>query len=214
MNISTKGIPKKGLPSGFLYVDDVIEDCIVDAKYSGTDNFLGRPVDGYNAPLVVVTKEAAQRLVKAAAVLRNKGYVIKLFDSYRPQRAVDDFMRWGQDVEDCRRKPLHYPSEEKTDLFVKGYIAGKSGHTRGCAVDLTIVDIHTHLELDMGSIFDFMDIRSRHGASGLTALQEDNRAILRDAMLANGFRLYKEEWWHYIVDPEPYPDTYFNFPIE
>lgn len=214
MNISTKGIPKKGLPNGFLYVDDVIEDCIVDAKYNGTDNFLGRPVDGYNAPLVVVTKEAAERLIQAAAVFRNKGYVIKFFDSYRPQRAVDDFMRWGADIEDCRRKPIHYPNEEKIDMFIKGYIVEKSGHTRGCAVDLTIVDIYTHQELDMGSIFDFMDIRSHHGAQGLTPLQENNRAILRETMLAHGFRLYTEEWWHYIVDPEPYPETYFNFPVE
>lgn len=214
MNISTKEIPKKGLPEGFLYIDDIIEDCIVDAKYAGTDNFLGRPVDGYNAPLVVVTKEAAERLVRAATALRQKGYVMKFFDAYRPQRAVDDFMRWGADTGDCRRKPVHYPNEEKRDMFAKGYIAEKSGHTRGCAVDLTLVDVHTHQELDMGSIFDFMDVRSHHGAKGLTPLQEGNRAILRDAMLKNGFRLYEEEWWHYIVDPEPYPDTYFDFPIE
>lgn len=214
MNISTKEIPKKGLPEGFLYIDDIIEDCIVDAKYAGTDNFLGRPVDGYNAPLVVVTKEAAERLVRAATALRQKGYVMKFFDAYRPQRAVDDFMRWGADTGDCRRKPVHYPNEEKRDMFAKGYIAEKSGHTRGCAVDLTLVDAYTHQELDMGSIFDFMDVRSHHGAKSLTPLQEGNRAILRDAMLENGFRLYEEEWWHYIVDPEPYPDTYFDFPIE
>ena len=214
MNISTKGIPKKGLPAGFLYVDDVIEDCIVDAKYAGTDNFIGRPVDGYNVPLVVVTKEAADQLVKVAACLREKGFIMKFFDSYRPQRAVDDFMRWGMETEDCRRKPVHYPNEEKSDLFTKGYIAEKSGHSRGCAVDLTLVAVHTHQELDMGSIFDYMDIRSHHGAKGLTPLQESNRALLRTAMLENGFRFYEEEWWHYIVSPEPYPDTYFDFPIE
>lgn len=214
MNQSTRGIVKKGLPEGFLYVDEVIEDCIVDAKYAGTDNFIGSPIDGYLKPLVVVTKEAAERLVKAAEVLRQKGYVMKFFDCYRPQRAVDHFMRWGAVVEDDRRKPIHFPNVNKADMFDLGYICRKSGHSRGCAVDLTIVDVNTSQELDMGSIFDYMDIRSHHGAEGLTKQQEQNRAILRDAMLSNGFRLYKEEWWHYIVDPEPYPDTYFDFPIE
>ncbi len=215
MNVSTKGIPKKGLPKGFQYVDDVVPDCVVDAKYAGTDNFLGRPVDGYTAPLVVVTDEAAQRLVKAAEVLRRQGYIMRFYDSYRPQRAVDDFMRWGADAEDYRRKPIHYPHvDNKKDMFALGYICEKSGHTRGCAVDLSIMDMNTHQELDMGSIFDYMDERSHHGAAGLTPQQEKNRAILRDAMCANGFKLYNEEWWHYIVDPEPYPDTYFDFPIE
>lgn len=214
MNISTKGILKKGLPEGFLYVDEVVEDCIVDAKYAGTDNFLGRPVCGYNAPLVVVSEAVANGLVKAAAALREAGYVMKFFDSYRPQRAVDDFVRWGADLEDCRRKPVHYPNEEKRAMFEKGYIAVKSGHSRACAMDLTLVDARTHQELDMGSIFDFMDVRSHHGASGLTPLQENNRALLRDAMCDNGFKLYHEEWWHYSINPEPYPGTYFDFPIE
>ncbi len=214
MNQSSKGIVKKGLPEGFLYVDEVIEDCIIDAKYAGTDNFIGSPIDGYLKPLVVVTKEAAERLVKAAEGLRQKGYVMKFFDCYRPQRAVDHFMRWGEAVEDDRMKPIHFPNVNKADMFDLGYICRKSGHSRGCAVDLTLVDVSTWQELDMGSIFDYMDIRSHHGAAGLTKEQEENRAILRDAMLANGFRLYKEEWWHYIVDPEPYPDTYFDFPIE
>ena len=210
MNQSTKGIPKKGLPEGFLYVDEVIQDCIVDAKYAGTDNFMGRPAAGYEAPLVVVTKEAAQRLEKAAAVFRDKGYLMKFYDSYRPQRAVDDFMRWGADAEDDRRKPVHYPKGMVIEL---GYIARHSGHTRGCAVDLTLVDASTMQELDMGSIFDFMDERSHHGAPGLSPLQEENRRLLCEVMCANGFRRYESEWWHYAVTPEPYPDTYFDFPI-
>lgn len=214
MNVSTRGIPKKGLPQGFLYADEVIPDSIVDAKYAGTDNFLGRAVCGYHAPLVVVSEAAAVRLIKAAQTLRAQGYVMKFYDAYRPQRAVDDFVRWGADLADERRKPIHYPNEEKAAMFAKGYICEKSGHTRACAVDLTIVDMKTHQELDMGSIFDFMDARSHHGAAGLSPLQESNRAILREAMCANGFKLYHEEWWHYIVDPEPYPDTYFDFPIE
>lgn len=214
MNASKRGIPKKGLPEGFLYVDDVLGDCIVDAKYAGTDNFMGRPADGYNQPLVVVTKEAAERLVGAAEILRRQGYVMKFFDCFRPQRAVNDFMRWGDIVEDDRMKPIHFPNVNKADMFDLGYICRKSGHSRGCAVDLTIVDTKTWQELDMGSIFDFMDVRSHHGAASITPEQEKNRNILRDAMLANRFKLYHEEWWHYIVDPEPYPDTYFDFPIE
>ena len=213
MNQSTKGIPKKGLPEGFLYVDEVIGDCIVDAKYAGTDNFMGRPAEGYTVPLVVVTKEAAERLVKVAAIFREKGYLMKFYDSYRPQRAVDDFVRWGLDVEDDRRKPIHYPNVEKAQIFELGYIARRSGHTRGCAVDLTLVDRATMQELDMGSIFDFMDARSNHGAKGLTPLQEANRALLCDIMCADGFRKYDGEWWHYSVTPVPHPDTYFDFPI-
>lgn len=214
MNISTKGIQKKGLPKGFVYVDDVIDDCIVDAKYAGTDNFMGVPADGYNQPLVVVTEEAAQRLVAAAQTLRRKGLVMKFFDSYRPQRAVDHFMRWGANTADERMKPVHYPNVAKADMFELGYIARKSGHTRGAAVDLSLVDTSTWQELDMGSIFDFMDVRSHHGAPGLSPLEEHNRELLAEVMLANRFRLYKGEWWHYTVDQEPYPDTYFDFPIE
>lgn len=214
MNQSTKLVPKKGLPEGFLYVDEVIEDSIIDAKYAGTDNFMGRPAAGYNAPLVVVCREAAERLVKAAAVFREKGYLMKFYDSYRPQRAVDDFVEWGKVVEDDRRKPIHYPNVEKAFMFEYGYIAKRSGHTRACAVDLTLVDASTMQELDMGSIFDFMDERSHHGAPGLTPQQEANRKLLCDVMCANGFKLFESEWWHYAVDPEPYPDTYFDFPIE
>lgn len=174
---------------------------------------MGRPAAGYEVPLVVVTKEAAERLVKAAAVFREKGYLLKFYDSYRPQRAVDDFMRWGEDAEDDRRKPVHYPNVEKKMVIELGYIARHSGHTRGCAVDLTLVDASTMQELDMGSIFDFMDERSHHGAAGLSPLQEANRRLLCDVMCANGFRKYESEWWHYAVTPEPYPDTYFDFPI-
>lgn len=213
MNQTTKGIPKKGLPEGFLYVDEVVADCIVDAKYAGTDNFMGRPAVGYEAPLVVVPKEVADCLVKVAAIFREKGYLLKIYDACRPQRAVDDFVRWGEDVADDRRKPVHFPNVEKAQVFEQGYIATRSGHSRACAVDLTLVDAKTMQELDMGSIFDFMDERSHHGAAGLTPLQEQNRKLLCDVMCANGFKMLKGEWWHYSVTPEPYPDTYFDFPI-
>lgn len=213
MNQSVACIQKDGLPAGFVYIDELIEDCIIDAKYAGTDNFMGRPATGYERPLVVMTAEAAEGCVKAAEILRKQGYIMKIFDAFRPQRAVDDFVRWGDDAADQRRKPVHYPTVEKLQMFEQGYIAKKSGHSRGSSVDLTLVDMKTHQELDMGSIFDFMDERSHHGAAGLTPEQEHNRVILRDAMLACGFKIYQEEWWHYNLVTEPYPATYFDFPI-
>ena len=214
MNISTFGIPKAGLPDGFVYIDELIEDCIIDAKYAGTDNFMGRPAAGYEQPLVVMSRQLADCCVKAAGILREQGYLVKFYDAYRPQSAVDDFCRWGEALDDIRRKPVHYPNEEKADVFKKGYIARRSGHTLGKAVDLTIVDMKTHQEADMGSIFDFMDERSHHGAARLTKEQEHNRRLLCDAMLSSGLTLLDSEWWHYSLDPEPYPDTYFNFPIK
>ena len=214
MNISTSCVPKaRELPEGFVYIDELIEDCIIDAKYAGSDNFMGCPVDGYEQPLVVMSKEAAEGCVRVADLLRKQGYILKFFDSYRPQRAVDHFCRWGEDLEDRRRKPIHYPNVSKATMFEEGYIARKSGHTRACAVDLTLVDAKTHQELDMGSGFDFMDPRSWPDSDQVTEQQRENRYILRDAMLACGFAPYECEWWHFTVDPEPYPDTYFDFPV-
>lgn len=215
MNQSTVCVPKaRELPDGFVYIDELIDDCIIDAKYAGTDNFMGRPADGYEQPLVVMAKEVAERCVKAAELVRKQGFVLKFFDAYRPQRAVDDFCRWGEDVCDARRKPIQYPNIEKKDMFEQGYIARRSGHTRGKAVDLTLVDVKTHQELDMGSGFDYMDPRSWTDSEQVTPEQRQNRYILRDAMLAVGFVPYEREWWHFSVEPEPYPDTYFDFPIK
>jgi D-alanyl-D-alanine dipeptidase len=215
MNQSTLCVPKaRELPEGFVYIDELIEDCIIDAKYAGTDNFMGRPAVGYEQPLVVMTREAAEGCVKAAEILRKQGYVMKFFDAYRPQRAVDDFCAWGEDSADQRRKPVHYPNVEKLKMFDEGYIARRSGHTRGKAVDLTLVDMNTHQELDMGSIFDFMDPRSWPDSELVTPEQRKNRYILRDAMLASGFEPYEGEWWHFSITPEPYPGTYFDFPIK
>ena len=209
MNQSTACVPKAHeLPEGFVYIDELIEDCIIDAKYAGTDNFMGRPADGYEQPLVVMSKEVAEGCVKAAEILRKQGYVMKFFDAYRPQRAVDDFCRWGEDLADVRRKPIQYPNLEKARMFDEGYIARKSGHTRAKAVDPK-----THQELDMGCGFDYMDPRSWPDCDEITPEQKKNRHILRDAMLAVGFEPYECEWWHFSVNPEPYPDTYFDFPI-
>ena len=213
MSICVAGLPKAGLPEGFVYIDELIEDCILDAKYWGTDNFLGRPVAGYEQPLVVMSAEAAQACVRAAERLRRQGYVMKLFDAYRPQRAVDDFIAWVDDLSDQRRKPIHYPNVNKADMFELGYLARRSGHSRGSSVDLSLVDATTWQELDMGSIFDFMDVRSHIVTPGLTEAQARNRAMLRDAMVACGFETYSCEWWHFNLVTEPYSDTYFDFPV-
>ena len=213
MNISTSGVPKAGLPEGFVYIDDLIGDCIIDAKYYGTDNFLGNTVDGYERPLVVMSRGVAEACVRAAGILREQGYVLKIFDAYRPQRAVEHFQRWAGDLADQRRKPIHYPSIEKNEAFTLGYISKRSRHTTGAAVDLTLVDTRTWQELDVGAVFDFMSPRSHVDTTEITPEQEKNRRILRDAMLASGFASYPYEWWHFNLIDEPYPDRYFDFPI-
>lgn len=214
MNQSTVCVPKaRELQEGFVYIDELIEDCIIDAKYFGTDNFMGRPAAGYEQNLVVMSREAAAGCVQAAEIFRKRGYVMKFYDAYRPQQAVDDFCAWGEVVEDQRRKPIQYPNVEKARMFDEGYIARHSGHTRGSAVDLTLVDGTTHQEVDMGSIFDFMDPRSWPDSPAVTPAQHANRMLLRDVMLQCGFEPYECEWWHFKVKNEPYPKTYFNFPI-
>lgn len=210
---NTEETVKAGLPGGFVYIDEVIPDCIVDAKYFSSDNFLGRPVKGYEKPLVVCSREVADGLVIAADFLREQGYLLKIFDSYRPQRAVDDFIDWVKEPNDETRKEIHYPNVAKTDLIDEGYIASRSGHTRGAAVDLTLVETLTGIETDMGTCFDFLDELSRHGAKGLTEEQEKNRELLKEAMIRAGFKPYENEWWHYSIKTEPYPETYFDFPV-
>lgn len=214
MNLSTIGVPKaRALPEGFVYLDEWIEDCIIDAKYAGTDNFMGRPADGYAQPLVVASTEVARALVGVADALRAQGWLLKVFDAYRPQRAVDDFCRWGADMQAQRRKPIQFPRIDKAQMFEQGYIARKSSHSRGCAIDLTLVCAATLQEADMGTCFDFMDPMSWPESTAVTPAQRENRRILREAMLAGGFEPYNCEWWHFSVCPEPYPGTYFDFEV-
>ncbi|HQD40087.1 MAG TPA: M15 family metallopeptidase [Bacillota bacterium] len=202
------------LPEGFVYVTDVIPTALLEIRYFSEDNFVGAVIDGYHAPKAILTIEAAQALKKAADLLYEQGYYIKIFDAYRPQRAVDHFIRWAKDLNDTKMKEKYYPALDKSVLFELGYIAEKSGHSRGSTVDLTLVDISTGEELDMGSGFDFFGEISNHGTDLITEEQEENRNILRDAMVAAGFEVYPEEWWHYKLKDEPYPDTYFDFPVE
>jgi D-alanyl-D-alanine dipeptidase len=205
---------RKPLPDGFAYVTDMIPTAQLEIRYFSDDNFVGTVIDGYEAPKAILTAEAAQALRKAADALEEQGYYIKIFDAYRPQRAVDHFVRWSKDLNDTKMKEKYYPKLDKSVLFELGYIAEKSGHSRGSTVDLTLVEIPTGKELDMGSGFDFFGEISNHGTDLITAGQEKNRNILRDAMVDAGFEIYPEEWWHYKLKDEPYPDTYFDFLVK
>ena len=201
-------------PSGFVLVTDVIPDALLEIRYYSTFNFVGKRIDGYEAPVAYLTIEAARALKKASDDLRQQGSAIEIFDAYRPQSAVDHFKRWAKDLTDAEMKPYFYPEVSKTDLFKLGYIAEKSGHSRGAAVDLTIVDMRSGMELDMGGSFDFFgELSHSYHTEGLTQQQIQNRAILRKAMTDNGFQYLPEEWWHFLLENEPYPDTYFDFPI-
>jgi D-alanyl-D-alanine dipeptidase len=202
------------LPDGFVYVTDIVPIAQLEIRYFSEDNFVGTIIDGYEAPKAILTVEAAQALKKAADALKEQGYYIKIFDAYRPQRAVDHFMRWAQDPDDIKMKEKYYPGLDKSVLFKLGYVAEKSGHSRGSTVDMTLVEISMGKELDMGSGFDFFGEISNHGTGLITLEQEKNRNILRDAMVNAGFELYSEEWWHYKLKDEPYPETYFDFPVK
>ena len=201
------------LPEGFVYALDAVPGCLEDAKYAGCDNFMGRPARGYMAARVVVSRQVAQGLQRAQAVFDRMGYTMLLYDGYRPQRAVDDFVEWGKDVSDQRRKAIHYPRIDKADMFTLGYVAKKSGHSRGGAIDLTLIDRATGREADMDGRFDYMDPTSGYGAEGVSEAGQKNRKLLHDVMVSCGFRGISSEWWHFVITPEPYPDTYFDFPI-
>ena len=200
---------------GFVLLTDVIPDAVLDIRYYSTYNFVGERIDSYEAPVAYITKEAAYALKKASDALREQGYCLKIFDAYRPQSAVDHFKRWAEDVNDTEMKKYFYPDLDKSELFTKGYIAERSGHSRGAAVDLTIVDMVSGRELDMGGGFDFFgEISHSYHTEGLTEEQINNRAILRKAMTENRFKVLAEEWWHFSLENEPYPNTYFDFPVD
>ncbi len=200
-------------PDGFVYVHEALPGVTYEIRYFTDNNFIGRPIEGYLAATALLTREAATALRNVQLELEAKGYGIKIFDCYRPQRAVDHFMRWGKDVRDTLRKSEYYPDVDKKDLFALGYLYERSGHTRGSTVDLTVVNRATGEELDMGSTYDFFGDISHHGTPLITPEQEANRNILRDAMVKHGFKILPEEWWHFTLENEPYPDTYFNFTV-
>ena len=199
--------------TGFVSVSEAVPDVILEIRYYSTFNFIGDRIDGYLQPIALLTREAAARLKEAGDELAKKGYRLKVFDAYRPQMAVDHFMRWANDLGDTRMKKHFYPDLDKSVLIPEGYIARRSGHSRGSTVDLTLFDMETQKETDMGSPFDFFGEKSHPDYRGVTEKQYQNRMLLRDAMLRHGFRPLSEEWWHFTLIGEPYPDTYFTFPV-
>lgn len=205
----------EGLPEaeGFVLVTDVIPDAILEIRYYTDYNFVGEQIDGYEEPVALLTKEAAQALKAANDDLEEQGYCIKIYDAYRPQCAVDDFVDWANDTSDTKMQEYFYPEVNKANLFSEGYIAYHSGHSRGSTVDLTIVDKATGEDVDMGGTFDYFGQVSHPDYAGITDEQYANRMILRDAMTSHGFKAITTEWWHFTLQNEPYPNTYFNFPV-
>lgn len=201
------------LPKGFVYIDEVINDVDIDIRYSNDNNFIGKKINGYNQSSAIGTKELALALQEIQNDLKHFGYGVKIFDAYRPQKAVSHFSRWSTN-DDVLMKDLFYPNIEKRDLFKKGYIASRSGHSRGSTIDLTIINLKTKEELDMGTSYDFFGIESSYGYSGLTYEQNSNRLLLYSVMKKYGFKSLKSEWWHFTLENEPFPDTYFNFNVE
>ena len=197
----------------FVVITDVVPDAILEMRYYSTYNFVGDRIDGYEQPIALMTKQAADSLKMVSDELLKHGYRIKIWDSYRPQRAVNHFIRWAEDLQDTAMKPVFYPIVDKSLLFEQNYIMAKSGHSRGSTVDLTLVDEQTGLELDMGSPFDWFGEESHPDYMDLTPTQLANRLVLRHAMLSHGFEPIDSEWWHFTLKNEPFPDTYFDFPV-
>ena len=199
---------------GFVSVSHAAPDVILEIRYHSTFNFVGERVDGYDEPLALLTCEAAAALRKASDAALAAGCRLKVYDAFRPQRAVDHFVRWAEDVNDIRMKPYFYPEVDKSRLFEEGYIAKRSGHSRGSTVDVTLVDMMTGTDLDMGGAFDYFGRRSHPDyTEGLTDEQFQNRMLLQKIMVDSGFRPLDTEWWHFTLNNEPYPDTYFDFAI-
>ena len=221
--------------SEFVTLTDAVPDAILEIRYYGTYNFVGQRIDGYEEPTALLTKQAAKALKKVSDDVISQGYRLKIYDAYRPQKGVDHFVRWAQDISDIKMKPYFYPDLDKSVLFEQEYIYEKSGHTRGSTVDLTLFDMNTEKELDMGGTFDWFGPESHPDFCGnpetgeytgdnskssaepkrsITPEQFRHRMILREAMLRHGFKPLDSEWWHFTLANEPFPDTYFTFPVK
>ena len=205
---------ESALPPGFVDLAQAIPGVALDVRYAGSHNFLGTPIDGYGRPRVVLTHLAAAALKKAQEELRPFGFGLKVFDGYRPQRAVEHFVRWSKDPADQKGKAEFYPNVEKEKLFELGYVAERSGHSRGSTVDLTLVVLADGSELEMGSPYDLFDPISWPGSSMVSPAERAHRLLLREVMRRAGFRPYEQEWWHFTLEGEPFPETYFDFPID
>ncbi len=200
-------------PAGFVLLSDFVPQIIQEIRYYSTYNFIGDRIDGYEEPVAITTKETARALKGVSNEMAVQGYRLKIFDAYRPAAAVRHFLMWALDDLDLRMKPYFYPDLDKKRLFAEGYIAEHSSHSRGSALDLTLLDMRSGKELDMGSPFDLFNEASHPDYKGITEEQYTNRLLLRKVMMRNGFQPYGCEWWHYSLKDEPYPETYFDFPV-
>lgn len=200
-------------PSGFVLLSDHVPGIIQEIRYFSTYNFVGDRIDGYEEPAALLTREAARALKLVAGEVNAQGFRLKIYDAYRPVSAVRHFILWGIEDTDLRMKPYFYPDLEKQELFDKGYIAKQSSHSRGSTVDLTLLDMRTGKELDMGGPFDLFSEISHPDSKNVTEEQYSNRMLLQKAMTRNGFLSFDYEWWHFTLENEPYPDTYFEFPV-
>ena len=211
--VAEDGVTLSNDSSDFVEITDVVPDAILEIRYFSTYNFVGDRIDGYEEPIAFMTKEGAEALKEVSDDVKEQGYRLKIYDAYRPQEAVTNFVEWAKDADDTRMKEYFYPELEKDVLFPQGYIAEHSGHSRGSTVDLTLFDMETEKELDMGGTFDYFGEESHPDYKGITDEQYNNRMILRKAMTDHGFKPLPEEWWHFTLKDEPYPDTYFTFPV-
>ncbi|SHI60814.1 M15 family metallopeptidase [Algibacter luteus] len=201
------------LPKGFVYVENIIPDLEVELRYFTSNNFVGEPIEGYHANKLILTKESAEALKLVHEDLQEQNLCLKVYDGYRPQRAVNHFINWAKDLNDTINKAVFYPNVKKRNLFKEEYIASRSGHSRGSTLDLTIIDANTGVILDMGSIYDFFGEESWVNYDNLTDQQKKNRQLLQFYMNKYGFRNYPKEWWHFTLRGEPFPNTYFDFPV-
>ena len=201
------------LEDGFVYLKDIDDSIVIDLKYYSSKNFTGRFVEGYHSNNAILTKEAALALSDAQDDFNKLGYSLILYDAYRPQRAVDFFVQWSKNLNDTINKRIYYPNINKSELFKLGYIAYKSGHSRGSTVDVSLVEISTNNVLDMGTIFDYFGVESHTFSDDITEKQKSNRLILYEIMSKNGFKNYSKEWWHFTFENEPYK-KYFDFLVE
>ena len=199
--------------SDFVSLSEAIQDVILEIRYYSTFNFVGERIDGYEEPIALLTKEAAAALKNVSDEVLKSGYRLKIFDAYRPHKAVQHFVRWANDPDDTRMKSYFYPQLDKGVLFEQGYILEYSGHSRGSTVDLTLFDCRLGRDVDMGGSFDYFGELSHPDYKDITEEQYQNRMFLRDVMMRNGFEPIAEEWWHFTLKQEPYPDTYFTFPV-
>jgi len=217
----------------FVNLTDAIPDAILEIRYYGTYNFVGTRIDGYRQPTALLTRQAADSLRAVSDDVKAQGYRLKIYDAYRPQMAVDHFVRWAANVGDTLMRTYFYPDLDKSVLFDQEYIMAKSGHTRGSTIDLTLFDMRTEKELDMGGTFDWFGPESHPDFCGnpttgeytgdnskspkgrsITEQQFRHRMLLRRAMLRHGFKPLDTEWWHFTLRDEPFPNTYFNIPVE